>query len=239
MKIKTKGFIGKTFRTYEEALEAAKIKTNFRNIEVIMDLEDFHQMRCVAGKKIEEAEKKITEAERKQNEFIKVVKKEIEDAFREKIEEERASNERILKTLRRVRKEKKLKPKEIEKEKLIKAEFLAKREKKKEKYLEHWLMPVPPEPELVEVARKWIESKEWQEYTEKIYLQPNLGWIAVIHVGEAFLKEVRYREKEQVRDREEERVRIWEEGGVQFRQVYRNTNTERGREEELYSRDTY
>ena len=80
-----------------------------------------------SGKKIEEAEKKIAEEARKQNEITKTVKKEIVDVFEKKIEQERTSKERILNTLRRVRKEKNLKPKEIEKEKLIKAEFLAKK----------------------------------------------------------------------------------------------------------------
>ena len=176
MKIKTKGFMGmgKTFRTYEEALEAAKKHNNFRNIEIIMDLEDFHQIRYEAEKKIEEAEKKIAEEARKQNEIIRVAEKEIADIKKE-IEQEKEEKEILLKTLRRVRKNKKLEPKEIEKEKLIKVEYLA----KEKKYLEHWLMPVPPEPELVKVAWQWIESKEWQEYTEKIYFQPNLGWIAV------------------------------------------------------------
>ena len=171
-----KKMLGRNFMTYEDALEATYNTTlTTRDIEVKMDLEDFSKIKHRFNQIKYEAEKKIAEAERKQKEIANAAKKNIIDIKKE-IEQEKKEKERLLKTLRKVRKGKNLKPEETGKEELIKAEFLA----RKEKYLEHWLMPIPAEPELAKVAWQWILKKEWKEYTEKIYFQPGTGWIAVI-----------------------------------------------------------
>lgn len=90
---------------------------------------------------------------------------------------EKSEKEVILNTLKKVRKNKNLKPQETLKEVLLKAEYLA----IKEKHLEHWIIPIPPEPELIKQAWEWIKLKKWEKYTEKIYFQLGTGWVAVIH----------------------------------------------------------